>query len=246
LHFDTEQSVEDHWHQINRAVVRAGRTVPPPWLWSYCLTGFDPKQARAAAWGIFEKAAQQFGGIFAASIDGFADLVSDVNDPEACNDLVASLHALAIKYDCPISGVIHFNPGSEKTRGHLGSQLERKSETNLRLDKDSDITSVWSEKQRRAPIVKGQGPRFRWDDTAKMHVSVQAESDARSVAKTADAINLRDEVFAGKESMRYTEIEKGIMRATGKSEATAKRMQRQWDQAGIILKTPEGAWKRKL
>jgi hypothetical protein len=50
------------------------------------------------------------------------------DNPRALASIVRSIRKLIV-------GVIHFNPGGEKTRGHLGSQLERKAETNLRLDK---------------------------------------------------------------------------------------------------------------
>jgi hypothetical protein len=108
-------------------------------------------------------------------VDGVADLVVDVNDAGESNTYTAHLHQTAIEHDCAVVCVIHTNPSSEKTRGHLGSQLERKSETNLRLEKSGEITVVFSDKNRRAPIQKENGPRFVWSDEAGMHVSTEAE-----------------------------------------------------------------------
>jgi hypothetical protein len=116
-------------------------------------------------------------------LDGGADFVADVNDAAESNAFVATRHDLAIKHDCPIVGVVHFNPGSEKSRGHLGSQLERKAETNLALEKDADeSTVIYSTKNCRAGIPKGIGPRFRFDPAAGMHVSVASRQSARDDA----------------------------------------------------------------
>jgi hypothetical protein len=244
LHFDTEQSVDDHWHQVSRAIRRAGRETLPDWIRSYCFTGFSAKQNCEAIWLEAERAKLDCGGVHSILIDGVADLVSDVNDAEECNAFVANLHALAIKLDCPITGVIHINPGSEtgKTRGHLGSQLERKAETNLRLDKDGEVTSVWSEKQRRAPILKDKGPRFQWSNEEAMHVTIERGQSPSELAERAAAIELRDEVFNGKPSLRRGEMEKAIGVTTGKSDRTASRIATSWDKLGIIEKYPGGLW----
>ncbi len=52
LWFDSEQSPDDFWHSIFRAVRRAGLQKPPAWLHSYCLTGLDYK----AAWRCVQEA----------------------------------------------------------------------------------------------------------------------------------------------------------------------------------------------
>jgi hypothetical protein len=122
--------------------------------------------------------------------------VVDVNDSAESNAFVAAYHDLAIRHKCPVIGVLHLNPGSEKSRGHLGSQLERKSETNLRLETDGEFTEIWSARQRRTPILKGSGPRFRWDDEVKMHVSVESGREARLAVKAETARTYADDVFA--------------------------------------------------
>jgi len=134
ISIDTEQSEFDHWFGIQRIIRRAQVDAAPPWLRSYCLTGFSAGDVRAALRCLLEQEKKQFKGIHSVFVDGTADAANDVNDPAESNGLVTELHALAIQFDCPIINVIHLNPGSDfKTRGHLGSQLERKSETNLRV-----------------------------------------------------------------------------------------------------------------
>jgi hypothetical protein len=245
LHIDTEQSLEDFWHQVRRAIRRAGLDNPPAWLAPYCFTGFDAKHARLALTIAAEQAAQHFGGIHSIHLDGVADLVCDVNDSEECNAFVAELHAMAIQYDCPIVGVIHFNPSNDKTRGHLGSQLERKAETNLRLDKEGEVTDVWSEKQRRAPILKGTGPRFKWSDEAGMHVSCESKASARDSAKVQKLIFERDEAFGDRPAMRYNELVSTLMEVLRVSDKTAERRVDAFRHCGIIQKAVPNVWIKK-
>jgi len=70
-------------------------------------------------------------------IDGAADLVSDVNNIEECNEVTQRIMTISSKYNCAIITVIHSNYGSEKPTGHLGSALEKKAETQIIIEKNS-------------------------------------------------------------------------------------------------------------
>ncbi len=223
LHFDSEQSPGDHWYQVTRALKRAGRGQAQLWLHSYCLTGLGCKQGWECVTAATRAAAEQHGGIHSILIDGVADFVADVNDAAASNAFVAELHDFAINFDCAIIGVIHFNPGTEKTRGHLGSQLERKAETNLRLDKADGVTTIWSDKQRRAPIPKDTGPRFSWNDDAGMHLSC-GTNEARRESASVERMRLElGDVFNERKAMRYSDLKSTVISTLTVSARTAER-----------------------
>ena len=237
LHIDTEQSIYDHHQLILRALRRAGVEAPPAWLRSYALAGFSAVELRRALVIKMKEAAT--GGIFAVIIDGTADLVVDVNDSGECNSFVAELHGLAIEYDCPIINVVHENPGQNagKMRGHLGSQLERKAESNLRLSKDDQVTVIFSEKMRKAPILECDGPRFEWSDEAGMHVSVKVVP--RENRKVADLRELFDGVLMTGQRMNWTNLMTAITQARTTpnhepSRATVGRWITQGKTAGVI------------
>lgn len=175
LCFDTEQSRYDWQQMIKTAMRRVKLARPPKWLLCYHLTGKSAIQARKIIDKAIVKAKKDFGGIFAIFIDGVADLCLDVNDAAESNELVAHQHGLAIEHNCAIINVLHMNAGSEneKGRGHLGSQLERKSESNLTLEKVDEVTSYWGIQQRGKMISKAGAPSFRWSDEAYMHISCQ-------------------------------------------------------------------------
>jgi hypothetical protein len=174
IHFDTEQSQYHHHTVISRTLARAGRKVAPSWLFSYYLKGLTVDDLLAALRLELEDRRKQCGGIHMVLLDGIADFCRDVNNPEEAVALVATIERLCVEYQTVFVCIIHENPGSEigKTRGHLGSQLERKAETPLRLEKDADgVTVMFADRARTSHITKDNGPRFAWSDEAKMHVS---------------------------------------------------------------------------
>lgn len=238
--FDTEQSRLDHWLLIDRSLRRAGLSEPPEWLRAFCITGFSLEDARAALELETREAKKRFGGIHSVLIDGGADLVGDVNDPSESFDFVSRLHSLAVDFECSITGVIHLNPNSQKTRGHLGSQLERKAESNLVIESDEDAFVLFGTKNRRAPIPRDRGPRFAWSSEAMMHVLVESAGDVKRQRAIEEAGPILDEVFNGLASLSYSDMVKKVMSLNDKGEKTAKRLILKWGQIGTIRKTSAG------
>lgn len=238
IHLDTEQCPADHYTIVERAIRRARLTEPPPWLLSYCITGFSIPDARQCIPIVLEDASAKFGGIHSLMLDGVADLVPNVNDPEESNFFVNELHSLAIKFTAPIIGIIHLNPGTDKTRGHLGSQLERKAETNLKLEKDGDAIIVWGEKNRHAPILKANGPRFVWSDQLMMHVSVQNAAEAKAESEhgllqlEAEAVFTRAE----KQALRWGDFLTGLARECKLSVSGARKRMEKMIRAQVIMR----------
>ena len=66
-------------------------------------------------------------------IDGVADLIEENNNEHDASDLQDFLLQTTAKFNNHIIAVIHSNVGSEKARGHTGSNLVRKCETIMQL-----------------------------------------------------------------------------------------------------------------
>lgn len=176
LHFDTEQSPYDWQQLVHSCLRRVGLTEPPPWLMSFTIAGMEAGKAERFVHAAMRLAKKTNGGVHSVFIDGVADLVNDPNSPDECFPLVARLQAMAIEYRTAVINILHLNPAAkdknDKGRGHLGSQLERKCESNLTLKKDGDVTVVMAEgRQRGRPIPADKAPAFRWSDEHVMHVS---------------------------------------------------------------------------
>ena len=70
-------------------------------------------------------------------IDGCADLCSDVNNMEQANNVAEKLLQWSGKLNCHITTIIHQNFGSDKPSGNLGSALEKKTECQIKLEKNN-------------------------------------------------------------------------------------------------------------
>lgn len=233
LHFDTEQSRGDHYHMMMRALRRADIDSPPAWFASYSLTLLDPAERRAAVCAMARKAAAD-GGLHSIFIDGVADLVFDVNDlAEACG-LVAELHQLATETGCVVVAALHHNPGGEKSRGHLGSQIERKSESVLVLRKDGETISTSCKPARRQEVCDDNAPRFSWDAAAGMHLLTQSKGTSTDERKRAGLVELAEEVFSDKPSLRWIEIMEGIKAARGGARSTIEKRINEMKRMDVI------------
>jgi hypothetical protein len=245
LHFDTEQSPMDHYKLCKSILKRAQVEQKPPFFQSCRLANLPILKRQAK---VRDTIRQQYetNGVFIAMIDGHGDLVRNVNDPEESADYVAMLHALAIETHCHIYGALHLNPGSEfKSRGHLGSELERKSQTNLRLEKADEIFCAWGTENRGAPIPKNIGPCFAWSNEAGMHVSIETRAKSKADLQTEDAKMKVLEAFrmADKRQLHYAELVRAIEKVPGvKSASTAERLFRAAKSAKFIAKNLVHQW----
>lgn len=213
IHFDTEQSPFHQHRVVATALARVGVNDNPGWLRSYRLADIStPSELVQMLQYELRVAKEEHRGIHSVLLDGVADFVLDVNDSKACPEFVAKLHQLAIEYDTVIVCILHLNPNSDnKSRGHLGSQLERKAETVLRLVKAKDgIFTAYTACSRNAPIYKEDGPRYQWSDEKAMHVSLdQTAHDDRVSQVHREVQTLAKQVF-GTRLLDYQEAWKAI------------------------------------
>lgn len=244
IHIDTEQSKRDHWELMMRSLRRAGVKDPPPWLLSFCVTGWSFREIWDRIAQLTAYSVHTHGGLHSLFIDGVADMIADVNDAAEANGFVAKLHGHAITYACPIIGAIHLNPGSDtKTRGHLGSQLERKAETNLKLESDKhNGVIIWSDKNRRANIAKENAPRIVWSEDLKMHVTGVALKPSKDTALRKRCADLAESVFADRPSMRRNDLEDAIVHRLKVGESTAYRRAKEMIECGVIKQAELGLY----
>tara|TARA_X000001036_G_scaffold408392_1_gene418628 strand:- start:1725 stop:2186 length:462 start_codon:yes stop_codon:yes gene_type:complete len=88
-------------------------------------------------------------------IDGVADLLNDINDIEKSNKVIHYLMKWTLDYNIHIITVIHSNFYNSKATGHLGSFLEKKTETQISVQTspaNKDIVIVECKKSRGIPF----------------------------------------------------------------------------------------------
>lgn len=117
-------------------------------------------------------------------IDGIGDLVANVNDSSEVSAIVDDLRQLTSSTGKTVLCSLHDNPVASKStlagkgRGHLGSELTRRADFCLYISYDKNLQY----NKISADFVSGKcrfcpsdfTHYFRWDDSAGMHVSVDA------------------------------------------------------------------------
>jgi hypothetical protein len=262
IHLDTEQSPGD-WHAlVRRSVTRAGLPEVSDRLVSIPLVQFARSERLTILELVLEKERHEKGKIDAVIIDGVADLCSSPNDEAESLELVSRLHAMAQKYSAPFFLVLHENPSGEgKTRGHLGSELNRKAFANLRIDKDAEtsVSTMWGMDMRKRDIPKNQGFCFAWDDKAGMHTFQGRAGGLRAAKQEEEKIAAAQETWKAifehaadngtedscpdlspaEAAHAFRDI--AGTKAPPKTAAVKKRMQRA-ETLGVLKKTEPNRW----
>jgi hypothetical protein len=248
--FDTEQSDEDAWAGLDRAARRAGleQEQEPEWVRTYRLADYTPSELRAMLTDELAHLRAEGVPVWFVIVDGIADFCANPNDIEESQDVVREIRAHAIANTCPVICVIHRNEGDKadsSPRGHLGKELLRKAACNISLEKADEITTVWCTKNRGAPILKKDGPRFKWSDRAGMHVTVASAGQASEDRKTTGLRDLVDDVLpAGSPPVSWAELKAGIIKARDYSPRTAEKKIEAIKDQGLILSAGSGTYAR--
>ena len=109
--------------------------------------------------------------------DQIADFILNVNDIEQSHMLLMELEGICLKYDCGIVLTIHPNPKDAdlKATGHLGSFLQKKSESTLAIIPADDETRVITSKFGHGKLRNSMHVEtaFMWDSDSRMFIGTE-------------------------------------------------------------------------
>ena len=145
LWIDTEQA-KGHVQRIGKRlnkICKVSSNSNMSCLKIHCLRDYDPDKRR----DFLLAALELYKPVFVV-LDGLSDLIIDANSVEQSTSIVNDIMTLTSKYQCHMLTVIHANIGSEKARGHLGSEALRKCETAMFVKANGEITKCSFQKSR--------------------------------------------------------------------------------------------------
>jgi hypothetical protein len=143
--FDTEQSKYAVYRVTNR--VKKLTNGNDENFVAFSLRGMDTDEIIALMNHVVDKF-QNIGVIY---IDQIADLTRSINDEKEAVKIVKWLEKMSNDYDLHICCVIHQNKGDGYATGWLGSQIMKKAETIISVEKEEqnkDISHVRPERSR--------------------------------------------------------------------------------------------------
>jgi hypothetical protein len=250
LHFDTEQARHKHQRNLKSILKRAGLKTCPENFLSYNIRQEDLENYILITEQLISAAFVKFGGVHLIVIDGGADYIRDVNEPNQSNKIVKFFEDIAIKYRAAVIVIVHVNPGSDKERGHLGSQLQRKSESVLTVKAQGEISVLEPKFLRMAG--KGDVPliQFIYDKEKAYHIycglKPMEEPGQKNVKRVEEIKVIAEKVFAPPSSFGYADAIDKIMKHTGKQIVTAKALFKEMKAHEFITQGEDKNWRIKM
>lgn len=241
LLYDTEQSELQLYKNTLTGLKRAKQNQFPKNFRAYCLTGMSRKERLQAIIHSMDKFYYEFGGIHIVIIDGIADLIHSANDETESIRIVDELYRLAGIYQTCIVCVLHFIPNGLKLRGHLGSELQRKSAGILSIEKDDQpgVSVVKVLKVRDGSPLDVPLIQFAWDKKEEMHVYLgEKTKEEKEKRKENELTSAAKTLFTQKRHYTYQELAEKLQEYLDVKERTAKGYIKFMREKDIILKDP--------
>lgn len=248
IHLDTEQARHRHQYNLKTVLKRAGFDKCPDYFLSYNIRQLGLSEYQPVTSGICSAAAQRYNGIHLIVIDGLADYVVDVNDTAQSNSIIKYFEDIAIQYRTPVVVIVHTNPNSDKQRGNLGSQIQRKSESVLLVKNDGDSSYVEPQFLRMAGLDDVPALGFAYDRDKGYHVGTGIREKHESKKAPGQQGSLQDiasEAF-GVNSYKYSDAIEAIMRVIEKGVNAAKNRFTELKAQRIIEKGEDDLWRMKI
>ena len=244
LLYDTEQSETQLYKNISSILKRGKVENMPGYFKAYCLTSMSRKERIQAIIESMDKYYYQYNGIQMVVIDGIADLVRCANDEAESIGVIDELYRLAGIYKTCIVCVLHFIPNGMKLRGHLGSELQRKSAAILSIERDEDpeISVVKALKVRDGSPLDVPLIQFAWDRELKMHTYIgDKPKEEKEKRKRLELMGVARTIFLKQRIYTYADLREQIQSILDVTERTSKSYIKFMLEKKIIMRDPAGS-----
>lgn len=247
LHFDTEQARHKHQKNLKTILKRVNAETCPENLMSFNIREEEPEKYRAITNEIADAAFRKFNGIHLIVIDGIADYIKDVNDAAESNAIVKYVEDLAIRYATAVIVIVHLNPGTGKERGHLGSQLQRKSESVLSVNNQGEKSCLEPKFLRMAGLSDIPHIEFSYDKQRGYHtwtgIKEPETEQSKANIRLSKLKTVVDRVFAPPSSYGYKDACTRIMEVIDRERGTAKEYFKEMKAQKMIVQGDDDNWR---
>lgn len=138
IYFDTEQGDYHVYKVIRRVSGIQNKNEQSEFFAGFALRKFEPDKRIK----LIETAIYRVPKISLIVIDGIRDLVYDINDQKEATMVTTKLMKWSKEVNCHICTIIHENKSDGSARGHIGTEIQNKSETVLTVEKEGNYSIV--------------------------------------------------------------------------------------------------------
>ena len=226
-YFDTEGSEADFYSIVNRLKSQMGRQILPRELNMYNCREDNPAEIK----DLIDTYLQLNGDCGCLIIDGILDLVNDFNNIVECNLIIQWLKKITKNYNMLVMVVLHLGKKDKNSLGHLGSFLDRKSQSVLIIEKENNTMTMKAQYLRSCDNfvpVSVHNVNGYWVETAE---GSKVETSLYGLEKD-NLIRM-----ALLEPIPYKQLVDAISERTGKGATTVKKIIKDWIADGSIIKS---------
>ena len=190
----------------------------------------------------------------AVFVDGIRDVLGDFNDLKESASLIDQCMTITTYKHCTFWSVLHENPGSDKMRGHLGTEAANKASDVIRVTKKKQADKVTFDVEQ----VAARGRDIEaWqvvvtDDAGRLGVPkiinsgiVLSQDKPGSKFTTEDwerLTNALDRVLGTSKSLSKSKLEKEMMKDLGFGSPKCRKFINFAIELGILFERTSGAW----
>jgi len=166
-------------------------------------------------------------------LDGILDLIQDFNNVAESFNLVQWLKKITKKHDLLILCVLHLGKKDNLSIGHIGSFLDRKSQSVLRVEKNKEKKTI----ELSSTFLRSS------DDFNTISIQFQGNDwhqvDSTPVDKSNDVFGIDKVVLLRQvllEPKGYNALANDLCERTGKGLTSIKKLLKDWIADGTIIK----------
>jgi hypothetical protein len=238
LYADTERNLKDQFpYALQQIVTKAGyNKEDPPANFSFIsLLEIDRSERFMVLREFIEYQRSITDYHLLIVLDVTTDCIMDFNKPEHTMQLIDLMNRAVNKSNCTFLCIIHENPGSEKARGHLGTEIMNKSSTVMQVGfvkQDSKATDLIELKFLKTRTTKRPASIYcKYSDTLKGLALADASEVSEKVnyrkqkSAAEDVAETLAVYFEGVESLSSSSLLEKLCKEFGsKNDAMRKRL----------------------
>ena len=189
----------------------------------------------------------------AVFVDGIRDVLGDFNDLKESASLIDQCMSMSTYLHCTFWSVLHENPGSDKMRGHLGTEAANKASDVIRVTKKKTGSGVTFEVEQVAArgrdieswqfVVTDDAGRLGVPKITNSGMVLQAEPSGNvSNVDWEELVMQCNTILGDAKSLSKNKLEKGLKAACKFGTTKIRNFINKAIEVGVLFERPGGTW----
>ena len=189
----------------------------------------------------------------AVFVDGIRDVLGDFNDLKESASLIDQCMTITTYKHCTFWSVLHENPGSDKMRGHLGTEAANKASDVIRVTKKKQADKVTFDVEQVAArgrdieawqfVVTDDAGRLGVPKIINSGIVLQSESSDSIPAMDWERLVSQCEIELGDaKSLSRNKLEKALKNACKFGTNKVRNFISKAIDLGVLIERPGGTW----